>query len=919
MTMKKSLWWGTLALVAVALFLRWPSFSREIWNLDEANTCVEAEHVRAGDVLYRDVVDTRTPLLVYILAAEMAVIGDWNMGGQHAALAVMLGLTAALLWRMAARFGAGGAGAWAAAVFTLLQVIFVAEIDAYTVNTEWFVVFFSAVGFWLLAHAWNRPKGGLVLLAGMSFGLSYLAKQPGLFDFGTAVIWIGLFMAFDGAARWPRLRQMVVLAAGFLAVVGGALLYFAAHGALRDFLFYAWTYSTRYYLPEVSNLDRVIALRMPFRLAWINAPLIGAGVVIGAGLLLPGLVRSLRARLAGQEIPLLALGWTASGVLGSGLSGREYGHYAIQVLPGFSLLCGWALHAGWSRARASSAAWRTVLLRGLVLLPLALGAVEFGRRLLRLSVESSLESAVGPIVRAYTTPADRMVTWGFYPEVNFESQRLSASRFVFSNFLTGLIPWTNLDPNKDTAYAIVPGAWEQFWQDLDRHPPAVIVESPHRGYVKYPLMRQSRLWSYIQAHYIEIEADIVRPKGFKVYRRTGAPLTGTTDGTIDPALALKEEVNGVPIPGILHVRLPAGLTAAELMLNGRSTGSLPLPPGGTHQMTFTYLPAFHGLNPSVSIRARRPDGSIAAGPVFQIDERQIPPPPALIIGDVVLPALESVCLTGNVLWMPGERVFSAHAPARLVFDRPAVLQLVLFDFGIFAGAYAPDQKWPTDGVELQVSFQPQDGPLERLLTKPLDPRSVMADRGSQHVEIALPKGKAGQLIVVISPGPNSNASCDWSYITNLTGAPLPSLAYGTTHRLPVNVEAPLGTNTVVVDSHPVVVAHAPASAEFELEPGMRTISGQFGLLDTSWNGDKGQTGGIDFIAEQLAPDGRVTELWRRRLDPAQAPADRGIKSFAFTLATPVSGTLRLRSTPANPPDNSFGYSYWSNLVAGLAP
>jgi 4-amino-4-deoxy-L-arabinose transferase-like glycosyltransferase len=918
MTMRRSLWLGTLALVASAVFLRWPSFPREIWNLDEANTCVEAEHIRNGDVLYRDVVETRTPLLVYLLAAEAAVIGDWNMPGQHLALAVMLGLTAALLWRTAARFGAGGAGAWAAAAFTLLNTVFLVEIDAFTINTEWFLVFFSAVGFWLLAHAWRKPQGWLALLAGMSFGLSYLAKQPGLLDFGTAVVWIALFIGFDGSARRERLRLLAILAAGFLSAIGGSLLYFAAHGALRDYLFYAWTYSARYYLPEVSTLDRVIALRMPFVLAWDNAPIFGFAAMIGAGLLLPGLVRSLRLRLAGQEVTLLALGWTASGVLGSGLSGREYGHYAIQVLPGFSLLCGWALHASWSRARRSPVVWRAVLWRGLALAPLAIGALQLGRRLTHDTFVPSLEKPVGAIIQATTTPADRIITWGFYPEISFEARRLSASRFVFSNYLTGLIPWTNLAPDKDTAYAIVPGAWEQFWQDLDRHPPAVIVDSSHRGYVKYPLARQSRLWAYIQAHYIEIEADIVRPRGFKVYRRTGVPLTGTPDGVVDPALALKEDVAGLRHPEILHVHLPAGFNAAELLLNGRSTGSVPLPPGGTHQLTFTYLPAFHGLNPALSVRARRLDGSLVAGPVFQFDATQIAPPPALTIGDVVLPALVSESLTG-VLWMQAEHVFSAHAPARLVFERPAVLQSVSFDFGIFDGAYAPDQKWPTDGVELQVSFQPRQGPLERLLTKPLDPRGIPTDRGRQHVEIALPKGQPGQLVIVISCGPQSNSSCDWSYITNLTGAPVPTLAYGTTHRLPDTVEAPLGTNAAVEDSHLVIVAPAPATLEFQLEPGMRTVSGQFGLLDTSWNTTKGQTAGIDFIAEQVTPDGQVTELWRRRLDPAPQPADRGIKSFSFTLATPVRGSLRLRSVPAHPPKDAFGYSYWSNLAAGLAP
>ena len=106
--------------------------------------------------------------------------------------------------------------------------------------------------------------------------------------------------------------------------------------------------------------------------------------------------------------------------------------------------------------------------------------------------------------------------------------------------------------------------------------------------------------------------------------------------------------------------------------------------------------------------------------------------------------------------------------------------------------------------------------------------------------------------------------------------------------------------------------------EFTLDASMRTITGEFGLLDSSWNqqnATKGQTAGILFMAEQVAEDGHITELWRQTLSPAQILADRDLKYLSFKLAEPVIGRLRLRSAAAHPPDNSFGYSYWGNLIA----
>jgi hypothetical protein len=145
-----------------------------------------------------------------------------------------------------------------------------------------------------------------------------------------------------------------------------------------------------------------------------------------------------------------------------------------------------------------------------------------------------------------------------------------------------------------------------------------------------------------------------------------------------------------------------------------------------------------------------------------------------------------------------------------------------------------------------------------------------------------------------------------------------ALAYGASRSRLIVSSAPFGMSIAIASSHPVLFAHAPAALEFTLDASMRTITGEFGLLDGSWNqrnATKGQTAGIVFIAEQVAANGQVTELWRQILSPAQILADRDLKYFSFKLAEPVNGRLRLKSAAAHPPDNSFGYSYWGNLIA----
>ena len=140
-------------LLVSALVLRWPSLERQIWNLDEGSTMTMAQLILAGQVPYREAADNRTPLVPYVKAAILAVTGDWNTTAMHAGVALMLGLTAILLWQTARRFGQEKAGVISAVVFTFLSLGMIPAIDALTAHTGWFVVFFSSLGFWLFSRA----------------------------------------------------------------------------------------------------------------------------------------------------------------------------------------------------------------------------------------------------------------------------------------------------------------------------------------------------------------------------------------------------------------------------------------------------------------------------------------------------------------------------------------------------------------------------------------------------------------------------------------------------------------------------------------------------------------------------------------------------------------------------------------------
>jgi len=146
--------------------------------------------------------------------------------------------------------------------------------------------------------------------------------------------------------------------------------------------------------------------------------------------------------------------------------------------------------------------------------------------------EEPIYQKLGDYIREHSETEDRLFLWGYLPKAYYFSKRRPASRFVFTQFLTGSSPKTHgmdFDPEKpaswpsvwkrlaleisdrdpplqvyDTSEYIVAGAWDLLMADLEKNKPLFIIDTAPANinrYGKYPLEKFPRLHEYIQRNY----------------------------------------------------------------------------------------------------------------------------------------------------------------------------------------------------------------------------------------------------------------------------------------------------------------------------------------------------------------------------------------------------------------------------------
>ena len=779
---------ATIAVLAIAL--RWTTFTHPIWNLDESIHAAVARVLLDGGVLYRDAIDQRTPLTYEVMAGLFAAFGANNLWAAHAFLSLLVAATAGLLYLLLRRQKGWWSGWWAAALYLLLGTGMYYQGDANAYVTEWFVAFFSTAAAWLFWQpAWQSDRWrGLTI--GALLNLAFLSKQPALLDLAPPLL-VGAWCLWEIGEGWRKVlfERCIPLLVGWTIPLAVTVIYFAWHGALGDYVFYTWTYNLSYYGPELSLDDRIGSLRVPIKLLLTYSPALTCFLGIMASRALYLLCqREPRPEERRQRAFLLyLLIWVAAAIAAGASGGRGFDHYFIQALPSICLLLGWILGGLIEEVLTGN---RPRLLRaglGLLLVILSGQIIHktFRARERTLPDDPSLRAA--QFIQSHSEPSDKIFVWGYHPDLYFLANRKPASRFIYCSFLTGMIPWSNVGPDRDTSYAIVPGAMEQLLADLERSRPTFVVDcsaGQNRFWQKYPLEKFPALQNWLLAHYVLAEQAQFVPQGFRlflikdVYRHsipTSPPDKMRIDSTIYSEIAAPHFVEAKP--GLMRIvgRDPSGqLTRLALQLEGRDFASVSCPP--CTELSVSVMVPFEKLGGARNFQSLivTRDGRFSLSAIHQTDTRKATASPQELAAfslplyaNSLAPIELSAPFGAQAQLENGSAIYFAHAPSRLVYELPAGTYNVRGAMGFRQGAYALTNPTPTDGAEFRIEIVKPDGGREVILRRLLQPLQIPADRALVPFNVTIPRGAAGHLEFIIDPGPAGNASSDWTYWADL--------------------------------------------------------------------------------------------------------------------------------------------------------
>lgn len=496
----RHLWGRTSGLLLLIALSRLPAFCIPFWNKDEAWNAARALATTAGGRFYIDAYDHKTPLLYYIYDWCFRLVDwPWQMTAVRVwYLLSVVGTAWGIAW-MARYFGGERAGRDALRLFAVFSLAWIAQ-ETYYAGTEIFMnlpLTLAAVCLlqgdgarfasgWRLA-GWTTGAGALV-------GIGVLMRNSALTAGLACLAYLGWRVWRTGAWRreWARAGWGLAGAAVPLLICWR---YLVAVGAWDEAYFWNVTF-VKLFLAASPTWREVL---------WVG--IVHTAMVVGSMLLLYVLAGLGSRRVWGalRERPegLFLLLWLASGMAAILPGGRFSTHYYFQLLPVLAVLAGLQLAAtrDWWRA----AVWRRRLLWVACVAPLLGFSGEYIRHVARHYgwwQDPPAARVISEAVRRYTTPADRIVVWGYLPHVYYFSRRLPATRFHTMTHLTGQI-------REDHEYALDTPQLKKLWRDFDadlaRYQPALFVDASRSQAVSgryiHPVERFPHLHAWLDQHY----------------------------------------------------------------------------------------------------------------------------------------------------------------------------------------------------------------------------------------------------------------------------------------------------------------------------------------------------------------------------------------------------------------------------------
>lgn len=417
-----------------------------LW-IEEAYPMAAAVEILRGKALYRDIWFDKPPFYALFYAAWGAVPG-WPL---RIAGAMYVLLTCYIAWYFFQRLsGNHGAIALAGAGILAIHLTFDIQSSVMALAPDLLTLPFhiAAVGFAMQQRS---------LLAGLSCGVALLFNSKAVFVLAACLLW---------SPSWQLLL-------GFLLPNAIAIGLLAWTRSLSQYWEQVWIWGASYSADTfVVNPLREGIVRT---LNWMG---FHAAIVIGAGV---WVVRRFSWRIAG---------WMALSLLAVCAGWRFFPRYYFQLLPVF-------LFAGVQGLWLLRPRWRVAVLCTL-LIPVA----RFGPRYVWLAMgdrswsdlalmQDSREAAA--IAKQFAKPGDKLLVWGYRPDIYVFSGLPAGTRFLDSQPLNGVMADRHLTISKPTALDIA----IRNQQHLPTNRPSIIVDglgglNPDLAAEKFPVLRLER-------------------------------------------------------------------------------------------------------------------------------------------------------------------------------------------------------------------------------------------------------------------------------------------------------------------------------------------------------------------------------------------------------------------------------------------
>jgi len=531
----------------LTLFLRLPSVTTPFLDVDEGINAVIGNTILNGGIPYRDAIDNRGPVGYYIYALIFFLFGKNNMMAIHLALIFLVSIISIILYLICTLIGNKKMAYWVILFFAVFSCSYTPR-QMLSFNAEWCALIFSVIGAYLFLRFIFKEKYLFLFLSGLSFGLAFFAKQPSLFDFMAALLFCCFFVYSNKKSIKPLVKAATTMIVGFSTVIIIFVCYFYLKNALNDFWFWSWAYYTKYYVPGRSICEKLAGTILQLIYSFN-----GGNFLLYIFFITASLITVFRffnkSKKVDKEIIIdfYLLFWCLFSYLGAAYSGRNFGHYFIMILPPFCIVAGRTLQILFDTfnfyiksskdkyPRCTSEIYNikifiiVVVISGIIF-SLAKYTYEIDTRRFYLGQKTreipymNMPQTIFPLteyIKQNSNEHEKILAWGFVPEIYILSNRMPASRHFYSNFLTGfMFGATEIDTSK----YFFSRTWEIFMREIRNNMPIFIVDASvgeYFYYGKYPLSKYKELFVFLNENYI-IDKDFVDKKGklsFRLYKR----------------------------------------------------------------------------------------------------------------------------------------------------------------------------------------------------------------------------------------------------------------------------------------------------------------------------------------------------------------------------------------------------------------